>query len=508
MISGLFHRLRSSPTGLTAAAGYAAMLSAVFVGFFNVPLALKFLSGKEFGLWNVVGQTLGYLLLLDFGVSWSASRMLVGPMREGNQKELNSWWTIIVAVLIFQGLLVAGIGLGAAKQIIGSFEDLPPDLIPAAEGLWVGMILINAIQLPFRAYTGVLYCQDRWYIMHVVTILTSWINLIAFAILLYAGFRTYAYLIASLLSVGTNSLLMQYMVRRSGVRLQLVFRGFDFEKLRVLFRYSSGVFLLALAGQIAFTSQSLILSKVIGLEAVTVFVVSYKSFTVIKEILKRAFDSFSPRWMQLYVSGDKQAVWNEWKNLMAWLLPTAMIGALGILIFNRSFSMLYGGPANHESRVFDLFTAVGLVAQVFTYFTEFVFPMSGRVKGRSIAGIIDAVLQMTSGIMLTHWYGATGLMLGALIGPVCVSIPYLLLKAPAQLGISRRTMVGAVARTYGLTLLCMAGSFFALNTPAATPDTWGLSGIECLLGVGLACLGLFWFWKFRGIFMSAKRVEA
>ena len=507
MLSGLFQRLRSSPTGLTAFTGYAAMISSLIVGVFSVPLALRFLSNEEFGLWNVVGQSLGYLLLLDFGVSWSASRMLVGPMREGDQAELGSWGTVIVTVLMFQGLLVAGIGFAAGDFIIGFFH-LSKDLVPAAEILWGGMILLNAIQLPFRAYSGILYCQDRWYVMHLISILASWINLIAFAALLMAGYRTSAYLVASGLSIACNSFLMHRMGRRGGTKLRLDFRTFDLEKMLTLFRYSSGLFLLALAAQIAFMTQSIIIGKVVGLGAVAAFVVSSKSFTVVLQIVKRAFDSFSPRWMQLYVSGDKQEIWNQWRGLMSWLLPAGMLGALGILIFNRSFSMLYGGPDNHVSRLFDLLLAAGLVAQIFVSFTSFVFPISARIKGWCLAGLGDAVLQVLLGILFTRWFGSAGLLLGALLGPVLISVPYLLLEAPGELGIPRRVMAGAVARTYGLTFLALLACFFVLDTPAATPAGWWPSGIEILLGIGLAGLGVIWFCKFRSFFNGAKRVEA
>lgn len=507
MILALFQRLRSSPTGLTALTGYAAMLSTLVVGVFSVPLALRFLTNEEFGLWSVVGQSLGYLLLLDFGVSWSASRMLVGPLREGNKEELSSWWTVIVIVLCCQGLLVAGLGFAATDYIINFFK-LSKELIPAAEILWGGMILINAIQLPFRAYTGILYCQDRWYVMHLISILTSWINLIAFAALLLAGYRTSAYLVASGLSIGANALLMHHMVRRSGTRLRLSMKSFDFEKLRILFRYSSGLFLLALAAQITFMTQSIIIGKVVGLEAVAAFVVSSKSLAVVMQLVKRAFESFSPRWMQLYVSGDKQEIWNQWRRLMAWLLPAGMIGALGILIFNRSFSMLYGGAENHVNRLFDLLLAAGLVAQIFINFTSFVFPISARIKGWCLAGLGDAVIQVVLGILFTRWYGSPGLLIGTLLGPLLVSVPYLVLKAPGELGISRRAMASEVARTYGLTLAALAACFFVLNTPAATPAGWWPSNIEIILGLGLAVLGVIWFCKFRVLFFGPKRVEA
>lgn len=69
MIRNFFQRVRSSSTSLTMATGYLAMLSALGVGLFSVPVALRFLSDEEFGLWNIVGQSLGRTLF-----AWVASR--------------------------------------------------------------------------------------------------------------------------------------------------------------------------------------------------------------------------------------------------------------------------------------------------------------------------------------------------------------------------------------------------------------------------------------------------
>lgn len=504
---GFLRRLRSSPTGMTAFAGYVAMVSTMVVGFITVPLALSFLSAAEFGLWRVAGQSLGYLLLLDLGVSWSASRMLMEPLRSGDSGELDSWWTVIVGVLSVQALLVAGLGFAGTDWIIASFE-LPPDLVPAAHLLWTGMILINAIQLPFRAYSGILYCQNRWYVMHLVTIISSWLNLVVFVALLAAGFRTSAYLIASAVAIGSNVVLLWYSVRKSGQRLRLAPRLFDRDKLRILLRYSSGIFLLALAAQITFMSQAIIVNKMLGLEAVTVFAVSFTSFTVIAQLMRRAFDAYSPRWMQLFVEGNKQSVWTQWNHVMAWLLPATGIGAMGILVFNRSFSMWYGGPVNHVGRFFDLLLAVCLVMYVFMFASAFVFHLSARIKGWCIAGLADAVLQMATGILLTRWFGISGVLLGALIGPAMISIPFLILRAPREFGISRREMMTVLGRHCGAVLLIIALCYSLLSLPSAQSSGWWPTTTEFFLGGCLALVGGAWCYKFRGFFGGARRVEA
>ncbi len=500
-------RIRNSPTALTAFSGYAAMFSIMLAGVFSVPLALRFLSNEEFGLWNVIGQSLGYLLLIDFGVSWSASRMLIGPLRDGNSRELDSWWTVLVSVLVIQGLLIVGLGF-AGRDFFLSFFDISPELLPEAHLLWSGMILVNAIQFPFRAYTGILYCQDRWYVMHLTSILSSWLNLVVFAALLYAGYRMSAYLVASSLSIACNSILWFLSVRRSGLRLSFRPQLFDHGKLVALFRFSSGMFLLAMAAQITFMSQSIIIGKVLGLGAVAAFVVSSKSFTVVLQLARRAFDAFSPRWMQLFVGNDRETVCRQWQGVMSWLLPATLAGALGILIFNRSFSVLYGGASNHVSRLFDLLLATGLLVQVVIFSTAFTFHLSARIRGWCLAGIGDALLQVSLGVILTRWYGSCGLLAGALLGPALVSLPFLFLRAPAELGMSRSAMFGGVAKQLVVSLLVLGSCYALLVLVPQSSGGWWPSSLEILLGGGVCLACLLWLLRLRNLHQGLKQIEA
>ena len=54
--------------------GYLLLLASMFYVFASVPLALKFLSKEEFGLWMLMTQITGYLALIDLGTSSSVSR--------------------------------------------------------------------------------------------------------------------------------------------------------------------------------------------------------------------------------------------------------------------------------------------------------------------------------------------------------------------------------------------------------------------------------------------------
>ena len=60
--------------GLTA--GYFAFGANLVYTLVSVPLALHFLSRAEFGLWVLVTQVAGYLMLLDLGMTSSVARFL------------------------------------------------------------------------------------------------------------------------------------------------------------------------------------------------------------------------------------------------------------------------------------------------------------------------------------------------------------------------------------------------------------------------------------------------
>ena len=478
--------LRKSPTGLTALAGYAAMVSTMVVGIFSVPMALRFLSPEEFGLWSIVGQSLGYLLLLDLGVSWSASRMLVGPLRSGDQGEVGAWWTVLITVLMTQAVLILGIGWWFRAVVI-SFFNVPPELHTEAEWLWTGMLLINCIQLPFRALSAVLFCQDRWYLMHSVSILASWLNLIAFAALLLAGWRTTAYLMASALSVGASIGLWWFAVRRSRVSLPFDLKLLRLDNLRKLFGYSSSLFLVGLAGQLTLMSQAIVIGKIVGLGAVAAFVVSSKSAAVLMQIFRRGLDAYYPRWMQIYTDGNREEVCHQWRNSMKWLLPLAIAGSVGILVLNRSFSLLYGGAGNHEGRTFDLLLACGLLLQAFIQSMYFVFPLSSRVRAWAVAGLGDAAVQITAGIVLTRWYGSCGLLVGAILGSALVSLPFMILRAPAELGVARRVMLAGFGKWFVSGGICLGVCFGILSLSEGTSgEGWLPTPVELALILSLA----------------------
>src|SRR5258708_8692645 len=106
----------------TTAATYVQIVSTTLAGLVSVPLALKYLDTDRMGLWSFALQTLGCLMLLDFGVSNSMTRLMGEPIHSSDPKEAGRWAGLLVFVSSLQGLIFFAAGWFTVDWVLGFFN--------------------------------------------------------------------------------------------------------------------------------------------------------------------------------------------------------------------------------------------------------------------------------------------------------------------------------------------------------------------------------------------------
>lgn len=485
-LKGLLARLVGTPGRLTAVSGYLALFTVMGVGFCSVPLAFQFMGEEEFGLWNVLSQSLGLLLLIDFGVSSAASRILAEPLQAADRVETDSWWTVLVLVLGAQGLAMLLLGLAFEPLILRSFP-IPAQLHGDAQLLWRTLILASALKNPFQALTGVLFCQNRLYHMHFANALGSMVNLVAFFILLKSGLGIRAFAGAVFVNVLVTVLYWYFAVRKSGLRLRLRPRHFSKAKLKTLYGYSGSIFLLAVAGQVVVAAQPMIVAAAFGVAAAAPFAITLKSYTVLSQVLSRTVDAKTPRWLLLHVEGRTSEIVTEWKRLVCWITPIVFFCAAGLLVFNRSFVAIYVSPDMHEGRVFDALLAVTLVIQQLARPLLFLFVMTRKTWSLSSVATIDALVQVVLGSVFVHWWGAPGVLVAGILGTLVTSVPFILTMAPGLVHSGRRSFFAGILPDVAAGSVVLGAVWLFVSRPA-TSVGWFPQAVEWYAGILIVML--------------------
>src|SRR5207302_2330237 len=144
-----------------------------------------------------------------------------------------------------------------------------------------------------RIHAGVLYAQNRYYWPLLCSAAGNWIGLAAFFFFLRAGTNTLAYGYAAAFTMLIANAVPWAAIKWGPHRFKLSFREIHLSDLKQLFNFSSAIFVISIAVQVVFFSQSLVITKMLGLAAVTLFTISSRAGTYGMQFIWRAFDSLN-----------------------------------------------------------------------------------------------------------------------------------------------------------------------------------------------------------------------
>jgi O-antigen/teichoic acid export membrane protein len=466
-------QLFATPTRINAVTSYVMQVLSMIFGILSVRLAYVYLDQAQYGIWTLFSFWMGMLVLMDFGVSTGASRMLAEPVRSKDQHSLDMWWTTIVLVLLILGGLMLVIGLLAEPFIFGK-DKVPPQFAAQASGLWRLMVISNAIKLPFQAYAGILFCQNRFYQMNLSIIAGSVVNMVVFYLMLKLGWSLNAYTIALGLQLVAMVVYWWASVHVTGIKLHIRRDLFRQENVKQLFGYSGSMFVYAIAGQIPLACQAKIVEDCLGLSAVAAFGVAIRASVVLAQLLQRTQEAKVPGWWQLYDGGERESIVSDRRRLMRWFVPLVLFSAVGLMMYNRSFVSMLTGPVMNLGRWFDVFLAITMVLTQYLRSTHFIFPLVQKTWRWALVSLADSLLQVLLGYWLIHIWGAPGLLLGALISMALTSLPFSMYAAPELLHVRFRTFFKGAGIDIAAGLAILAVMTWAAVTSGDSNGWWPL----------------------------------
>jgi O-antigen/teichoic acid export membrane protein len=351
--------------------GYVLTAANVAYTLFSIPLALHFLSKEQFGLWALVAQLATYMNLVDFGMQSSASRIFINY--KDNPADGNYGSLVKTSFFIFgaQGLVVLAFGFGLLPWL-AQWMSIPAGMSGVFKMLMGLQFLILAIGFTVRTFGCLLHAHQQ----------LAWANLGgAFGLLLGLGILAITlskgWGMFSLAAAGATSALIGNLIQIFGcVRLRLLpasgaWGQFQLSKAYDLFRFGRDTFLMALGWQLISASPTILVSKLMGLEAAATWAIGTKLFSLVQQVVWRVYDFATSGFSEMFSRGEMERLklrffqitsttvgmagffggvlcminssfirlWTDGE--ISW--PPALDIFLGLLLFSYSFNRCYGG---------------------------------------------------------------------------------------------------------------------------------------------------------------------
>lgn len=438
-------------------AGYISIGVGILYAFFSVRLALHYLGKEEFGLWSLSSQIMGYLMLLELGVTGAVSRLLADHKDDisGNS---------------YTGLLTAGLYLFGAQGLLvviaGTlFSFLAPGLFAIPEHFrheFTNLLLIittaGGVSLALRFLGSPLWAFNRQDVSYSLSSLSLSANLLVLWCGFHLGWGIYSFAAAILPGIFLTPLVTLLVCRRNGYypvrwRYEIPERNF----FAALGSFAKDAFLMNFGNQLVNASQIMILSRFAGLEAAASFAVGVKMYALGQQCVVKVIENSAPALTEFYVRNAREQFVSRFWNALSLTVFLAAVGGTGLILGNSPLVKLWSSGSIVWSNQLDLILGLLLFATMTTRCLISLFGMAGNLRPVRFVYFLEGILFIALAIPAAIRFGLGGVLASSMI---------------AHLGVTGALSVGA------------ARSLLPSLRPMARPV---FSAIGCLI-LAVACL--------------------
>jgi O-antigen/teichoic acid export membrane protein len=386
----------------------------ILVGLVLIPLTINYIDAVQYGIWLTISSVVSWMNFFDIGMGNGLRNKLAAALALEEYDNARKYISTTYATLI-----IVATCLFILFCIVNSFVDWRGFLnIPSSVRENISLIVFAVagafcIQFIAQLINTVLTAIHEPAMAGVIAFLGQIMLLVAVIVLKYTVNADLLVLVIVLTCVPIIVLLIASIVLYNGKLKYLApsLRKIDFHCAKSILNVGGIFFLIQIGTLIVFQTNNLIITKVIGPEAVTQFNVSYKLYSVIIMLFSIIMTPYWSAFTDAYAKNDFAWMRNSMNKLRKiWYLLSLIIIPLLVLSSSTIFKLWLG---NTVSIPLSLAVAMGAYTICFNCVSLNCFFLNGlgKLRIQLLLYIITCVLNIPLGVFLGKIAGVTGVVL-------------------------------------------------------------------------------------------------
>ncbi len=401
-------RLRQFARGVSSS--WLATLATVTYSLLSVPVALRYLSVEEFGLFVLLIQIAAYFTLIEIGISAATARVLVDHKDRRDGRDYGS--VILTSFLVFaiQGLIIVTVGILAAPWII-SLVGVPSALAETATLLLRWLAFTSALTLAFRVYGSVLYANKHLDLIHGLMGANMIFGLALLAAILASGAG-----LAGLrwIFVGQAAIAILVPIWACHNLELLPKKGHwgdpSGERFCELFGFGKDIFLVNVGNQVLEASQLIIVTRTMGLTAAAIWSVSTKLFTLTYQVVTKIEGTAVVFFAEMMVRGEKDKLAARFRQVYQLTAAIAVVALAIVIAINGPFVSVWANPSLAWSLPLSGLLAVAVALNALTRCSGDLIIHTKKIGAFRYVYFLEAVIFMLLSLWLSAHFGFYGIV--------------------------------------------------------------------------------------------------
>ncbi len=413
---------RMRTTSINAFTNYFRFFFSMIISFWLIPFIIRSLGQEMYGLWSLSFSIIGFFSLLDFGFGLGVVKWTGETRANGNLEYRNTMLSTVLFVYIM--LAVGGmLILGGFSLLYGKIFSIPDTLRPIA----ITLLLILGvrsllIQIPMSLFKGVLFGEQRIYLINVIQIISS----VVYAVSAFFALRNDLGVIGlatvnCLTFFGENLFYLLFAYKKTkGLSLSLkkVKKSFLNEALS----FSMYSFITTVAGLVLFQTDTLIVQLTLNLELVGVYAVALKINEYAFLLSKQLVNVLTPLISELKENKEDDTIRYMLIDIAKYVTASGALITFTIYVFSKELLVFWVGPDFLQANIPLLLLMTSFLFTIPELIASNVLTMTGQHIFTAKVSISSIIINLGASLILVQFMGLSGIALGTVISMVANSV--------------------------------------------------------------------------------------
>jgi O-antigen/teichoic acid export membrane protein len=470
-------------------ASWFAHAVTIVVGFFLMPYVMKVLGDHSYGTWVFVNSLASYAGLLYFGFGDTISRYVARHHAEGDHLRVNQVVNLVLAIYLAMGgvALVIGGALCAVAPWLSSWQD--HELLEVR--LTILVLALNvATGLAGSVFGGVLMGLRRFDLERGVSFFSDLLRLTLIVVFLRQEWGILTIAIIYWFITACENLAYLVMAYRCLPEMSLGWKYVSKDVLRDCSSFSSMAFVNAIAYQMTYATDSVVIGMMMGTDAIVPYYVALRLTQFLRQPIDKIATICMPTAGALSADADRHRLHKFLLQAVGVVFLLSGSVFVGSWYFGgRVIETWVGGDYGQSHHLLMILLGAQIVSLPCGVLRAFLFGL-GEVKWPAVLYLCEAVCNLSLSIVLCSYWGQVGVAWGTAIPVILLELGILLPIALSLLKMSpaRLWQRSILPQLLPITLLWYYCYFIS-------QQSWVTSSWPVLIGVsagGAAIVGAGW----------------
>ena len=388
---------------------YLYMAVQVIVNLIYVPLLLNFIGTAEYGLYQIIGSVMAYLLIMNSTIAAAVQRYYNKylALKEFEKAE-NVLGVSRVLYWIMSGVaVVVGIALIAIANVAYA-ESLTAAQLSELS-IMLGILVVNVIiVLNNSIYSATIEAHERFTFQYGLQVALTALQPAAIALAIWMWPYAISVVIVQLATVAIEaSIRRYYSKRRLGIRVKL--HEFDRSLAKALLVFSGAILLATIADQIFWRTDQLILGYFFGAESVGVYGIASQIIMCYMPLGIAVSAVFLPKVTRIYRGEETGETLSELFvriGRISFLVLAAVLG--GFIVFGDDFIRLWAGDGFHDAYLVAVIVMIPFTIDLIQNVGLTILRVNNTYGFRARVYFATALLNIVATILLVPHLGLVG----------------------------------------------------------------------------------------------------